>query len=238
MIARFKWLFFSIITFVGCESEGLLPKIISIEFKTPLEGLPNKGRIRFDNPEVGQRNFYLKFEATKGTGTSGPQFNYKNDTLVYAITGKVGDKWILKEFMTVGSVSNAILTDIDTAVVTHFMQIDTDSIHFTMPAGGFIRFSPVGSDLSLPFVVSDEIENKDCLPIFEYRSSIWSAYTLNHTQFGEHFDYLLNYFDYTDMSGDGYGYTFVYANQTGLTRMAWISAWDIWDADGWDLLPE
>lgn len=234
MIARFKWFIILIVIFGGCASED--PPPAKVIFKTPLDGLTDQGRVSFDNPQIGQRNHYLKFVAKKKTSSGEPEFVYKKDTLVLAITGKISDKWIVKEFRTIGSISNSTL--LDTTVVTHRMQIDADSIHFTLPEGNSIHFSPIGKHLSFPVAASDEIENKNCLPIFEYRTSIWSAFTVNYTLFGEHFDSLSNYFDYTEMAGDGFGYTFVYGGSSGFTRIAWVSAWEISTADGWDLLPQ
>jgi hypothetical protein len=237
-ISLMKWPFklclLPIAIFLGCEDEiPHQPK--EIIFKSPLEGLVDLGMVSFDNPQVGQRNYYLSFVAKKITNSDEPKFVYKSDTLVLAITGKVDTKWIVKEFRMLGSISNKTL--VDTTVITHYMEIDADSIHFTLEEGSSIHFSPVGNGLSIPIEVADENENKNCLPIFDHRTNIWSAYTINYTQFGEHYDYLSNYFDYTQMAGDGWGYTFVYSSNSGFTRIAWVSAWEIWTADGWDLLP-
>ncbi|MBL7873026.1 MAG: hypothetical protein JNM78_15525 [Cyclobacteriaceae bacterium] len=235
MIERIKLFLLSLAICAGCVSET--PSLSKrIAFKSPLEGLPNLGRVTFDNPQIGQRNYYLRFVVRKTLNSGEPEFSYRNDTLVFAVTGKVSNKWILKEFMLSGSISNLTLND--TTIVTHYMQIGADSIHFNLPEGSSIHFSPVGNNLTFPIVGSDKIENKNCLPIFDHRTDIWSAYTINYTQFGEHFDSLSNYFDYTEMSFDGHGYTYIYTSDTGFTRIAWISAWNIWTADGWDLLPQ
>jgi hypothetical protein len=52
---------------LGCSSDDptISPGDPAQEKENPLEGLPDKGAIRFDNPEIGQRSFYVFFKASE-----------------------------------------------------------------------------------------------------------------------------------------------------------------------------
>jgi hypothetical protein len=161
--------------------------------------------------------------------------------MVMAITGQHDSQWIVKQFYTRGSAKvKAGTSDLTDSVATYYMMVQPDSVHFTRGNSSLI-ITPIGlsKPLALPIEASlDAPENSDCLPLFDYSVIIWTAYTLNHEQFGESFDYLVNYFDYSQMAVDGFGFTYVYNNSFGITRFAWVSAWKTDEADGWDLISD
>src|SRR5262245_10528099 len=88
---------------LSCSTDEPEPEVID-DWEDPLEGLPDKGQIRFDSPEIGQRSRYVFFEATKKDYVSNEvTIKYRPDTLVLAIVGKEEDKFVIREFKTRGS---------------------------------------------------------------------------------------------------------------------------------------
>jgi len=211
----------------------------------PLEGLPDEGPIRFDNPTIGQRSYYAYFKATYDNTTKNVNFEYTTDTLVLAITRQDADHWIVKEFLTDGSASNLPSGGVwsgwaDSVFVRH-LRVDSDSIYFTRPASAnLFSFLFVGEKRKFPLqLVTDSTPlNPGCLPTFGYSSEEWMQYTLDYTQFGQTFNHLNDYFDYREMAGDGLGFMYVYSPSSGIVRWTWVSAWEIFDAEGWDLVPK
>lgn len=238
------WLFL-----IGCSSDDpdiddpIVPK------SDPLEGLPDSGPVRFDDPVIGQRSYYVFFNAVKDPSSQEVSFQYDTDTLVLAITAKESGNWLIKEFFTNGSLSKlpsggGEWTTIADTVIERHLQVTPDSLHFSVPPGGDY-FAPIfplfeGEKCSLPrSLVSDpEPLTTECLPLFGYASTQWMEYTLNYTQFGQTFDHLNNYFDYRQMSGDGHGFMYAYGPLYGMVRWSWISYWDLNVAKGWDLIPK
>jgi len=210
----------------------------------PLEGLPDKGQIRFDNPEVGQRSHYVFFNATEDNSTHEVSFEYIADTLVLAIVGKEADNWIINEFLTNGSISktsdNSGWSGLAETVVIRHLKFEADSAYFSKPAGADpFSFVFVGESRIIPLLpVEDPAPlNVNCLPKLEYASTLWMQYTLNYSQFGQTFQHLNNYFDYRPMSSDGLGFMYAYGPSSGMVRWTWVSYWSLDKADGWDLVP-
>jgi len=226
---------------LGCSSEDPEP---ALKRENPLEGLADKGAIRFDKPEIGQRSFYVFFKASVDHSTHQISFDYLTDTLVLAITGQEADKWIVKEFLTAGS--NSATTDdggwanvADSVGIRH-LKVDADSAYFSKPQGNYsFSFVFVGASRTIPLKpVGDPAPlNVDCLPEFDFASTVWMQYTVNYSQFGQTFQHLNNYFDYRPMSTDGLGFMYAYGPSFGMVRWAWVSYWSLDEADGWDLIP-
>ncbi|HEX6893507.1 MAG TPA: hypothetical protein VF141_22500 [Chryseolinea sp.] len=224
---------------LACSSDD--PQILTDD--DPLKGLPDKGPIRFDNPEVGQRSFYVFFKATKNN-TQEVTFEYMPDTLVLAITGKEGDKWILNEFLANGSESktsaNGNWSSLADVVITRHLEVEADSAFFSRPAGADpFSFVFVGESRTVPLLpVEDPAPiNVNCMPKLAYASTLWMQYTVNYSQFGQTFQHLNNYFDYRPMATDGSGFMYAYGSQHGLVRWTWVSYWSLDYANGWDLIP-
>lgn len=201
----------------------------------PLEGLPDNGAIRFDNPEIGQRSSYIYFKATKNYITGVVTLTYVPDTLVLAITGKDSDKWIIREFITPGSEN----LEFDEQDVIRFLKIDSDSAYFTRPSPYVFSWLFLHDKRTIPMqpITDPESLNPECLPIFGYEGDISVQYTTNYTQLGQTFHHLNDFFDYTEMKSDGHGFMYAYGPSYGLVRWTWVSAWEQDQAEGWDLLP-
>ena len=211
----------------------------------PLKGLSNKGPVRFDDPEIGQRSHYVFFKATEDNTTHEVNFDYFPDTLVLAITDKQEDKWILKEFMTNGSNSKTSDngqwgTTVAQSVFVRHLIVNADSAYFFKPdeADPF-SFVFVGESRIIPLKpIGDPAPlNVDCLPRLDYASTRWMQYTVNYSQFGQTFQHLNNYFDYRPMANDGSGFMYAYGSSFGFVRWTWVSYWDLDHAAGWDLIP-
>src|SRR5688572_23543357 len=209
-IVKYTLLLVLALTFLGCSSEdpGISP---DPEYKkeNPLEGLADKGAIRFDKPEIGQRSFYVFFNASENNNTQEISFDYFADTLVLAITGQEANKWIVKEFMTEGSTS--VTSDdghwgsIADSVITTHLEVDADSAYFSKAQGAIpISFVFAGVSTAFPLLpVGDPAPlNADCLPILDYESRSFMQYAVNYSQFGQTFEHLNIYFDYTPMNGE------------------------------------
>jgi hypothetical protein len=207
------------------------------DWADPLKGLPDKGPIRFDNPEIGQRSRYVSFTAIQDMVTKNVTFTYDPDTLVLGVTAKESGKWVIREFISKGSQN---LASSEEAVVSHLF-IDSDSAYFSAPASDhFFSWIFPGLKRAIPLqpVADPAPLNPDCLPFFGYDTKIWSQYTIDYTQHGQTFNHLNDYFDYTEMAGDGLGLMYVYGLPYGIVRWTWVSAWEQNEANGWDLVAE
>jgi len=230
------FLFFIAFVAVACSSDE--PTKITDNWIDPLEGLPDKGPIRFDNPEVGQRSRYVYFKALQDMVTKDVTFTYDPDTLILGITAKEYDKWVIREFISKGSQN---LTSPENREVINYLLIDSDSAHFSGPTNGdFFSWVFPGMKLAIPLQpVGDPAPlNPDCIPLFDYDTKIWTQYTIDYTQHGQTFHHLNDYFDYTEMAGDGLGLMYAYGPAYGIVRWTWVSAWEQNEANGWDLVPE
>ena len=218
---------------VACSSEE--PTIVD-DWVDPLEGLPDKGPIRFDNPEIGQRSRYIYFTAIQDMVTKNVTFTYNPDTLVLGITAKESDKWVIREFISKGS-ENLVSPDED--VINH-LSIDSDSAYFSAADSHFFSWVFTGAKLAIPLqpVAGPAPSNPNCMPLFGYDTRIWTQYTIDYTQHGQTFDHLNDYFDYTEMAGDGLGLMYAYGPPYGIVRWTWVSAWEQNEAGGWDLIPD
>ena len=219
---------------LACSSEE--PAIITDDWEDPLKDLPDKGPIRFDTPEIGQRSSYVLFNAHQDMATMNITVSYDPDTLVLAITGKESDKWVIREFMTKGSTNDALA---DEVIIRH-LSLDSDSAYFFKPQNAFhVSWVFIGDRMSIPLKpVSDPAElNPDCMPFFGYDTNVWTQYTVNYTSHGQTFDHLNNYYDYREMAGDGLGLMYAYGPAYGIVRWTWVSAWVQYSAQGWDLIP-
>jgi len=230
------WFLMLAVLVLACSSDE--PVVIEETWDDPLEGLPDKGAIRFDNPEVGQRSRYVLFQATKKDYTSNEvTINYRPDTLVLAIVDKEGDKFVIREFKARGSEN----LPLEEEIVTRHLSVDSDSAYFSRPTTPFtVSLVFVGDQMNIPLQpVSDPAPlNPDCLPLFGYDTKVWMQYTTNYSQFGQTFHHLNDFYDYTEMAGDGLGLMYAYGPSYGLVRWTWVSAWEQTKAEGWDLLPE
>jgi hypothetical protein len=229
----------------ACSSDD--PQVIEDPLKVPddpLKGLPDKGPIRFDDPQIGQRSHYVFFKATENNTTHEVTFDYIPDTLVLAITDKEVDKFVVKEFLTNGSNSktsdNGSWVSVAKSVFVRHLVVNSDSAYFFKPAEADpFSFVFVGESRTIPLLpVGDPAPlNVDCLPELDYASTLWMQYTVNYSQFGQTFEHLNNYFDYRPMSTDGSGFMYAYGPSFGLVRWTWVSYWSLGHADGWDLIP-
>lgn len=212
------------------------------EFIDPLAGVPDEGPVSFENPVVGQRSYYVLFEAVK-TGDN-IDFQYKPDTLVFAITKKLSEAWEVTEFLTKGSNSrvnpeNSYWGNWGDTLFLSYLQLELDSIHFYKdPEKLFVSFAfPREQKFPLQLVSDKYPNNPNGLPLFGASGTRWMEFTLSYTVFLKTFDRLNMYFNYTEMSGDGHGFTHVYGPSDGLVRTAWVSFWSSEKAVGWDLIP-
>jgi hypothetical protein len=225
-----------VLVFAGCSSDEPT-KAPDDEWEDPLEGLPDKGPIRLDNLEIGQRSRYVYFEATRNLPGGDVSLSYVPDTLVLAITGKESNKWVVREFMTPGSENLAF----EDEVVLRHLSVDSDSAYFTKPLNAYVFswiFLHDARTIPLKPVTDPAPLNPDCLPIFGYESDISVQYTTDYSQLGQTFHHLNDYFDYTEMKTDGHGFMYAYGPTYGLVRWTWVSAWTQDKAEGWDLLPD
>ncbi|MBA4055251.1 MAG: hypothetical protein C0490_11100 [Marivirga sp.] len=239
--------FISVLSLIQCTKPNIEPvpkEDIPAEFTDPLNGLPDEGPVSFINPAVGQRSYYVLFEADFIRSNGSVDFRFKPDTLVFAITDKESEAWVVTEFLTKGSNSRLTPEDSywgswgDTLFLSYF-QFESDSIHFYKdPEKLFVSFAfPREQKFPLQLVSDEYPKNPNGLPLFGGAGTRWMEFTLNYTVLGKTFDRLNMYFNYIEMTGDGHGFTHVYGPSDGLVRTAWVNAWTMDHATGWDLLP-
>jgi hypothetical protein len=203
----------------------------------PLAGLPDKGPVSFDQPAIGQRSYYVNFRAFNKTATEDVRFEYSTDTLVMAVTGRESDRWILKEFITEGSTSLPSDT-----IFTLSLRIESDFASFSEPSGGsyYSNFLAIryGESIKFPMLLIAEPskENPTCSPFASINSNEME-FARNYTQFGQTFDHLNIYQDYTATATDGAGFMYVYSPINGFVRMTVFNPWVYEPVIGWDLIP-
>lgn len=223
----------------GCSSDDPTENNLPTE-NDPLQGLPDNGALRFDNPEVGQRSRYIFFIATTDDVTKTVTLHYYPDTLVLAITGNESNKWVIKEFLTNGSKEGNWRSFANEEIVRH-LTIDKDSAYFSRPANAFFfSYLFLGDSRKIPLqVVNDPAPlNVDCMPFFGIKADIWVQYSTDYKLHGQFFSHLNEYFDYTPMTTDGHGFMWAYGAPYGIVRWTWVNPWDYSKAQGWDLIPD
>jgi len=225
----------------GCSLEVENPVYIIVKsFQDPLKNLPDMGTVRFDEPSPGQRSYYIRFKAINEGSTEDVkvklEYDYA-DTLVFAITeGIYTGPWTIIEFYTEGSQIHSRYPDFVDAKTVKYLELSSDSIYLKEPED-FIFSNLLGYyDLVLQATQVKDSLCSNALPYFGHSTNIWHQYAIDLNQFGQVYDSLNMYFDYTDMWGDGLGLTYVYGPQYGIVRMGWVSAWDIDEAKGWILI--
>jgi hypothetical protein len=233
-----KWLLFIVlISIIGCSSNDEEPSTII----DPLAGLPNAGEIKFNSPAIGQCNYLVSFEARFEDDNF--LIEYRQDTLILAITGLKDGNWILKEFLSKGSVSkksnSGYWTSFADSIFVSEVNVSSDSIVISrmsnMPFNSFIL---LGNRRSFQTSLVPETENfnPNCWPANGYSTNRWMEYSNDYIQLGKSYSHVNITFDYRDMSTDGPGFMFAYSPEKTFIRLLWVSPWD-WEFKGWDLLP-
>lgn len=227
------------------EEEDVLEEVVGEVFIDPLEGLPDEGELNFTAPEVGQRSRFVLFKATYSYETAAATFTYQPDTLVVAITEKKTDRWIVKQFLTAGSDSrvnkyNGFWGNMVDSVFQSNLKLENDSIYFYRdPEDWFITYAfPRPQKFPLSPVSGEAPERDNAWPLFTGSNPTrWTAFITNYDHRGKVFPRLNIYFNYTETGFDGWGYTYVYGPSDGLVRIAWVYAWTLNEAAGWDVIP-
>jgi hypothetical protein len=207
-------------------------------FKDPLLGIEDKGHIRFDAPQVGQRNYYVEFKAVKNNNGE-ISFSYLTDTVVMGIINKSTKGWEVTLHLTRGSnlvVQNPFSTMAD-SIFTYQAEIDSDSVRFKKQGLRYLSFIPLETKalpLNIPITA---IDKADCEPELYYSIETWYTHSNFCTVLGKQYQSVIGYCDYTDMATDGLGILHNYQIEYGFTRIAWISAWSSNEAQGYDLVP-
>jgi len=228
---------------ISCIDHQFIINEVTIKtWKDPLKGLPDKGPIQFENPEIGQRSYYVHFRASIDRNTNEVRYEYSDDTLALGISGKNTTHWILKEFFTAGSYSFHASDgyNTDSVYVSH-LQINTDSISVSRPAillystYFFMLEYDVRQAFTLAPVTDPSEQNKNCSPFFN-RSSDRMEYTLDYNQNGKIYDHLNIYSNYSKTEVDGEGMMYAYSSSDGFVRRSAYNPWTD-TAGGWDLVP-
>ncbi len=213
------------------------------KWMNPLEGLPDNGPVRFDEPAIGQRSYYVSFRAYNDNTPGNVRYEYITDTLVLAITGKETVGWIVNEFITEGSTSRQSADDdtpLDSVYVT-MLQIDADSIYIGNSSGEsfYSNFFGIRGNslfkLPLSLVAEPSKQNPTCSP-FASRNADTMEYSINYTQLGQTYDHLNVYADNSMTATDGPALMYAYSASTGFVRMSAINPWVFDQATGWDLV--
>lgn len=105
----------------------------------PLAGLPNKGPIQLDNPAIGQRSYYVYYKVTSKDETI--SYSYPGDTLIVFISGFKSNGWVIKEFLTDGSISKKNKSTSGPgswkgyadSVFVSTLNVDDDSVYLSRP---------------------------------------------------------------------------------------------------------
>jgi hypothetical protein len=228
--------------FVACnkEEETLNPKL-------------DETMINFQNLEVGQTNYYLRYVGEKYYDEdSNNQFSYTNDTLKVEIIEEVSPgQFLVEESYTPGSeILEGENVDYYRMVLSYYLSIENDQIMIkktsddSYGAHFIYSFSLTGWGSE-----NDGIE----LPLETFtdkETSIvgWKTTTTYSELFGEYYanNVTIRNFNFgtanviinnLPMQVDGNGMTYVYNRDYGLIRSFTYSAWT-GGGSGWDLIVE
>lgn len=218
----------------ACESDND-PAIDT--FKDPLLGIADKGHISFENPQVGQRNYYVQFKAIK-TSNGDILFSYLADTVVMGIVSQTTKGWQVTQHLTRRSklVTQNSISAMADSIFTYQMEIHSDSVRFKKKGLPYLSFIPVPA-AALPLnVPAAAISKADCAPELNHSIEKWYTYSNSCMVLGREYDSVIGYRNYVDMATDGFGFVYDYQIENGFTRIAWISAWRSNEAEGYDLV--
>ncbi len=212
----------------------------------PTDTLPNLGQIQFNNMQIGQRSRYLFF-AIPNTNDTTTLIDYRPDTLVVAVAGQDAQGYLIREFMTRGSVSydsmvNPVLYG--DSVLTYHLRVENDSLYIINPNVFWSVASRifVTPDQALPLTPITSPQTtfvgwQTTLPS-DFSSSYVPAYVANFTHWGQAFDHLNIIWDGRQTASDGNRFLFAYSPDHGLVRWATRGSFFQVSGYGWDLLPE
>ncbi len=233
----FVFLYFPILLTASCgESEEPDLSTPETSWVDPLEGLSKRGRINFEQPQVGQRSIYLEFEENYDHSAGSATTTYTGDTLIVGVTRVNDDTIDLIEYYSRYSTVREI--DADHSHLLISTQVVFNDSLFIMPSGAFsylftgYQFLPLTSD---PDTLE---EHTTTIPIYDLFSNVWMARIENYQVGEKRIDGLTGYFDYTATVTDGLGLSIVYSIDWGVVRSAYINPWEASKSEGWDLLIE
>ena len=213
----------------------------------PTDTLPDLGQIHFNDLQIGQRSRYVYFHIDEASNFADTVIDYRPDTLVVVITGHDAAGFIVKEFITRGSVShdtavNAVYAG--DSILTYRLRVDQDSLHF-------ISQPPITCwcTLSRIFLSPDQALPLAPIPAPQTTFLGWqtalyespdydTAYVENFLHWGQTFDRLNIVWDNRAIAYDGGRILFAYSASHGLVRWGYRSSWLQTTGHGWDLLPE
>jgi hypothetical protein len=233
---------------VGCADHTIEEPPIDlsvVEFNDPLEDLPDEGSISFQEPKVGQRSAYVFFEAINTRSTVNVDIKYHTDTLIIAITGKQGSKWIIKDFLTQWSNArvdpeNSLWGNVADSVFSSQMEIDDETVHIfreDVRRDALTFCFMVEQKFPLDLVPDNFPENPAALPFFSVGAGQWMEYVKNFVRIGTTYNKLNIFFDYTWITVDGPGFMHVYGPEDGLVRSTKFNPWVPDEVVGWDVIP-
>jgi len=211
------------------------PRFVSVYSKSPIADLPDMGLINFNDPQVGQRSYYL-FTSAEYFPVEHKTVYHTSilDTLVIAIAEQRNNKWVVREFIK-SNTSRYFQSDlrynpeVDTITgpfAEYQFRIEDNKVFFdsldirktTRPSSFFRYRNGLNPILELDLDVDQIRINDLALPYFGRAEGQWYAYTPSVVLAGRHFDGVFSFHDhYIHQELDrGFGQTIVYSANHGL----------------------
>jgi len=214
------------------------------EFATPASATEKSNQISFAQAKQGQTSKYVLFRANDYFGEETDNYTYLSDTLIVTVKQITGDKILISEHLSAGSIS---LTGVPNVSYPHdtweyYLVKDGEKVHIEKieeRVGSRLFFCTDNevTDLPLPEIKSLKIEIEGWKCKIPFSKNKIKGFTTNYNPFGERYRKLNVLIDNEPMQEGHPGQTFLFSSQNGLVRSTQYSA-QTGNGFGWDLLPE
>lgn len=225
-----------------CLAGLILSSIVSCKKDPPIidEGIQ---KINFNNPEVGQISKYLLLSGENIKHTANTRYEYIQDTMVAEIVEQEGDKYLIKEYLTLGSASlnGENHVSFPDSTIYYFLVKNPDMIRIEntdrrLVSRIFFLRSAQTEGLETEEFHDLKIEMPSWKPSIPFTTNYINAYLEAFELFGESYEHLNVTIENRPMQNRSSGYTHVYSMKTGLVRSSTYSSLTS-QGFGWDLIP-
>ena len=229
--------------FVLCLVGFLLPSNFSCKKDPQIVPDSSVQKINFQNPEVGQVSQYVLLLGENIKHTANARFEYKTDTLIAKIVEQDGDKYLLNEYLTLGSASlineDNVANPEDT--VAYFLIKDPEMIRIQntdrrKTSRLFFLRNAETEGLAIEEFHDLPLKMETWKPKIPFTKNYITGYLEAFSLKGETYDHLNVIIENRPMLNRSSGYSHIYSMKNGLVRSSTYS--DITGKGiGWDLIP-
>ena len=200
--------------------------------------------ISFASAKKGQTSKYVLFRANDYFGEETDNYTYLGDTLIVTVNKINGNKILVSEHLSSGSISLTGVPNVsyphDTweyYLVKNGDKVNIEKIEERVGSRLFFCTDNEVTDLPLPEIQGLKIEIEGWKCKVPFTKNKIKGFTTNYNPFGERYKKLNVLIDNEPMKEGHPGQTFLFSSENGLVRSTQYSA-QTGNGFGWDLLPE